>query len=136
MFAGFVLFFSRLSVRIIRLDTVQVFYILPRCKIPGLKNDTWDDPPYDVNYFIPPSNNYPYDRCHLYDRGNNTVNTNTSKPTNNTEVKCKEWVYATSTFESTFTKQVSLFIAILICPIEWFYSQRTVRFYTLIIDIR
>ena len=43
----------------------------------------------------------PYDRCHLYDRSNSSVS-------NNSLIKCHEWVYDTPVFQNTFTKQVDL----------------------------
>ena len=70
-----------------------------------MDNDTWDvsSPSHEVlvKYYIPPSDKFPYDRCHLYDHSNNSVS-------NNSLIKCKEWVYDTSVFENTFTKQVDL----------------------------
>lgn len=76
-----------------------------RCKIPGLDNDTWNDnsPEHQalVKYYIPPSDTYPYDRCHLYDRSNGSV-------ANNSMVKCDTWVYDTSVFGETFTTKESL----------------------------
>ena len=70
-----------------------------------MENDTWDvfSPEHDalVKYYIPPSDKYPYDRCHLYDHSNNSAS-------NTSQIKCNEWVYDTSIFENTFTKQDDL----------------------------
>lgn len=80
-----------------------------RCKIPGLDNDTWDITSQEqealVKYYIPPSDDYPYDRCHLYSRNGSSLfgNGNISN-----QVKCNEWVYDTSVFTATFTKQANL----------------------------
>lgn len=80
-----------------------------RCKIPGLDNDTWDITTQEqealVKYYIPPSDDYPYDRCHLYSRNGSSLfgNGNISN-----QVKCNEWVYDTSVFKATFTKQANL----------------------------
>ena len=77
-----------------------------RCKIPGLNNDSWDNTEDDlVKKYIPPSSDYPYDRCHLYDHSNDNSTTNST--TNSSEVKCNHWVYDTAVFKSTFVKQVS-----------------------------
>ena len=79
-----------------------------RCKIPGLFNDTWDVKSIEhrdlVNYYIPPSDTYPYDRCHLYIRDNSTV----EKSENFPMVKCKEWVFDPSVFTNTLVKQVHM----------------------------
>ena len=90
--------------------SVRLFF---RCKIPGLDNDTWNVKSSAhqalVNYYIPPSDKYPYDRCHLYEHGNVTVFSSSNVTMNASAVLCKEWVYDTSVFESTFTKEVCRF---------------------------
>ena len=94
-------------------------YAIFRCKIPGLDNDTWDNgsPEHQalVKFYIPPSDTYPFDRCHLYDRDNSTVHTNTSIHV--PMVKCKEWVYSTSIFRNTFTQQVRI-----LQTVSWLYN--------------
>ena len=86
-----------------KVDKICILGNYFRCKIPGLDNDTWDDDSLEhqalVKYYIPPSDTYPYDRCHLYDRSN-------SSESNGSLVKCNTWVYDTSVFGKTFTTQV------------------------------
>ena len=102
--AGWVVYRNIVHMHLCFIIAVLIF----RCKIPGLDNDTWGDssPAHKalVKFYIPPSDTYPYDRCHLYDRGNLTVRSNTSIPM----VKCNEWVYSTAVFQNTFTQQVGI----------------------------
>ena len=86
-----------------------------RCKIPGYDNDTWDIHSEEqeelVKRYIPPSDTYSYDRCHLYYYTNDSLlHSNGDVVLNASEIKCKEWVYDTSVFQTTFTKKVSIYI--------------------------
>ena len=93
-----------------------------RCKIPGYANDTWEIHSEEqrelVKRYIPPSDSYPYDRCHIYAFINDS-HRHEHTGANRSEVKCNEWVYDTSVFETTFTKRVSLSVYINIDNKHW-----------------
>ena len=86
-----------------------------------MDNDTWNvnSPEHEaqIKYYVPPSDKFPYDRCHLYDHSNNSVS-------NNSLIKCQQWVYDTSVFENTFTKQVDLVCA----RAEWISLAQTIYY--------
>ena len=84
-----------------------------RCKIPGYDNDTWEIQSKEqeelVKQYIPPSDTFKYDRCHLYLYKNDSdFHSNDYAVANRSEIKCNEWVYDTSVFETTFTKKVGV----------------------------
>lgn len=82
------------------LVTVYNYY---RCKLPGIANDTFElqgaNHAILINNTIPGSSDkdLTYDKCEMY------VN-HTGEPTRQ---ECSEWVYSTSVFKNTFTKQVT-----------------------------
>ena len=81
-------------------------YVIFRCQIPGLDNDTFvvQNTMHQsiINHTIPPTDDeiHAYDRCHYYEYSNFTDGIQRRK------VKCSKWVYDTDTFHETFTSKV------------------------------
>ena len=59
-----------------------------------------------LNQTIPPSDEYDYDRCHVYLTDHVVYDNSTNIPLNATKHECSEWVYDTTVFYETFTSKV------------------------------
>lgn len=101
------------------IQVVATIFILAmpdhRCSIPGWTNDTYDVQSEDHQRFINMSipyvkkhNHWENSECLIYKTDQFTEYDNYSRPVNATMVKCHNWVYDKSIFESTAVTQMDL----------------------------
>lgn len=90
-----------------RLIMLPSFFVLPRCAIPGLDNDTYkiQDSRHQwlINQTIPDAKDG-YERCKMY---NTTSPWDQVSPENRTTIACDRWVFDKEVFETTATEKVT-----------------------------